>query len=94
MANQESNAKTQYFNAAGDEALLKTGPGIVGRLVIHTVGTSATVSLYDSLSATGDIIYTWATAEGKIDVELDARFSTGLYLDISGTGPGGFVTFS
>lgn len=94
MANQESNANTTYFDASGDEALLKSGPGIVGRLVIHTVGTTATVILYDSLTATGNILYSWASADGKIDIELDARFRTGLYLDISGTTPGGFVTWS
>jgi len=94
MANPENNANTTYFDASGDEALLKTGRGRLGRLVIHTVGTAATVILYDALSATGNILYSWASADGKIDVELDARFATGLYLDISGTTPGGFVTWS
>lgn len=94
MANQENNDNTTYFDASADEALLKSGPGRVGRLVIHTVGTTATVILYDALTATGNILYSWVTADGKIDVELDARFETGLYLDISGTTPGGFVTWS
>lgn len=94
MANRENNANTSYFDASGDAALLKTGPGVIGKLVIHTVGTGATVILYDNTAASGNILYSWATADGKVERSLDARFETGLYLQITGTTPGGIVTWS
>lgn len=94
MANRESNANTTYFDASDDAALLKTGAGVVGKLIIHTVGTTAVVILYDALTATGNILYSWVTADGKIEKNLDARFTTGLYLQITGTTPGGIVTWS
>lgn len=46
--------------------LLKTGDARLARLVIQTVGTTWTITIYDALSAVaGKEIVQWVTADGK-----------------------------
>ena len=91
---RENNSKTKYFATSSDDALLVTGPGYVGRLAISGVGTTATVTIYDGVAAAGNILWSWVSADGKINQLLDAKFTTGLYIDITGTTPVGFLTYA
>lgn len=91
---RESNSKTKYFATSSDDALLISGPGYVGRLAISGVGSGATVTVYDSTTASGNVLWQWATADGKINHLLDAKVTTGLYIDITGTTPVGFLTYA
>jgi len=73
-----------------DAAPIKTGSGILGRVII-TGGTSATAILYDNTAASGtQIINVQATTistGGPVTVEVGGAFATGLTLDMGGTSP-------
>lgn len=91
---REYNSKTYNFDDNTDDRLLITGPGWVGRLCISGVGTAATVNVYDNTSASGVVIYSWVTADGKINQLLECKVTNGLYIDIGGTTPVGFITYA
>lgn len=64
---------------------LATKPGILGRLFITEVGTTATVDIYDDPSTTNNKFVTWVSADGKVDWELNIPFSRGLTVITGGT---------
>lgn len=76
--------------ATTTDTLIKTGSGILGTTFIGSHSTDVTVNFYDSLTvgtATNTIVSDSAlnatNATGKMP---GAQFSTGLYMDIIGTG--------
>lgn len=75
-------------------ATLSSGPGYVGRLAITSVGSGATIIVYDDNDAgTTKPLWSWATAEGKINQLLDCRFTTGLRVVFTGTGAVGWISW-
>lgn len=91
-----SNDFTYLFSTAVSATNLKTTPGRIGRLVIYSVGNGGSVNIYDATSGTDNQLYAWVTADGKASIELDARFTTGLRIEVAGTttAPKGFITYS
>lgn len=93
MANRESNANTTHLTAAAT-TVIKAKPGFIGRLVITAVGSSATVVIYDNASAgSGDVLWSWATADGKGSFAMEARADNGITIVVGGS-PAGYVTWS
>jgi hypothetical protein len=70
-----------------------SGAGFLGRLVIHTVASSTTIIIYDGITASGTIIYSWVAADGKVDLELNYPFSTGLTIVMSDHATAGVITY-
>ncbi|MGD9889882.1 MAG: hypothetical protein AB7U18_01135 [Dehalococcoidia bacterium] len=69
--------------------LLKTGQGKMGRLIIQTVGTTWTITIYDALSAvSGKEIVQWVTADGKGPFTYDIPCKTGICVVSGGTTAG------
>lgn len=69
--------------------LLRTGQGQVGKLIIQTVGTSWTITIYDALSAvSGKEIVQWVTADGKGPFEYLIPCATGICVVSGGTTAG------
>lgn len=63
---------------------LKNAAGVVHGFCVNTVGTTSTLTLYDSLTATGKKIGTWTTVvQGCFN--LDANFTIGLTAVTGGT---------
>lgn len=89
---EQPNQNTNAFTGAGTTTL-KTGKGVLGRLTVHTVGTTATIILYDNTAGSGTILYSWATADGKVNLPLEIRFSIGLTVVVTNS-PGAIVTWS
>jgi len=82
------------FTAAGT-VQVKTGKGILGRLVVSAVGTTATVNVYDDTGAgTSNLLWSWATADGKLNQWLDVPFDNGLKVVVTGTSPTIYITWS
>lgn len=74
-----------YTNlAAAGGTQVKAGIGWLGGVTVNTGIASATVTLYDSLTATGTKIAT-ISAAAPLSLPFGVRFSTGLYAVVSGT---------
>lgn len=74
---------TKYFNLSADQ-LVKTGEGtIVGIFVASS--SSGTIKLWDNTSAATTVLVNTFSAIGGTWYPLPFRFTTGLYVDISGT---------
>ena len=73
------------YSTAQAGTQIKTGAGILKRVVISNPGTAMTIALYDALSATNPIA-TIAAAFGAL--EFNVSFATGLFVVIAGTAVG------
>lgn len=77
-----------YKRLTGD-GLVKTGVGSVHTVVFSATGsvTAGVITLYDSTTETGTIIWsgTIQTGPNPVSITLDAAFSTGLYVGYDGT---------
>jgi hypothetical protein len=72
------------FAAATAGTLIKSGPGSPADVVINT-GAIGTISLYDSLSASGQVIAVISTA-APIRLSFGVAFATGLFAVVTGSG--------
>lgn len=90
-----SNDNTYSFTANVAATNLKATPGVLGRVAIHTVGTTATLDIYDSAAGTDRPLWSWVSADGKVNLELNVRFGTALRFVTTGAAPcKGFVTYT
>lgn len=77
---------TFITNATADLAI-KARPGYVKQIVISNVTVAGTLTLYDSLTETGTILFqvTLAISNVPIVVPLEGNFGTGLFCGFDGT---------
>jgi hypothetical protein len=86
-------AATILGNRAGRTAIitaneanqLVTGTGILRRVIVNNVGTSATLDIYDHDSTTTNKVFEWVSADGKVVREVDLPFNLGLHVVTGGT---------
>lgn len=86
-------AATVLGNRAGKTAILAaaetnqlvTGTGILHRVIVNNVGTTATLDIYDATSGTSNKIFEWVSADGKVRADLDLPFQNGLRAISGGT---------
>lgn len=83
---------------AATNAAIKSGPGTLHTVTLNTQVASATVTIYDSLTATGTKIATITTpasvlTSGPITVPYDIAFQTGLTVVTVGTNADVTVTY-
>jgi hypothetical protein len=64
--------------------LVKTGAGTLHRIVVNNPGTAATITIYDSTTATGTKIGTIAVGVTQTSIAYEAFFSTGLTIVTTG----------
>lgn len=81
-----------FFNiAAAGTQVLKSGPGLLHRIVINTFTASQVITIYDSLSGAGTKIGTITFPasllnNGPVSVEFNCTFATGLtFVTATGT---------
>lgn len=68
--------------------VVKPGPGMMASLVINSCGGASTITLYDSLTATGTVIGVPAFTATNVTpqkLEYDLNFNTGLVAVGTGT---------
>ncbi len=73
------------LQSTGVTDLLKTGAGFFHNASCHTVGTTWTIDVFDSIDGTGNKIWSWVTADGKGPFALQIPFATGLSVTTTGT---------
>ncbi len=91
-------AATVLGNARGSAAILavaeanqlKTGTGLLKRIIVNNVGTTLTLDVYDHATTTTNKIFEWVSADGKVVRELGIPFQNGLRAVVTGT-PGNVV---
>jgi len=95
MAAKEANANTTFLTNNAT-TVIKATPGFIGKLVITNVGTTATVDIYDNASAgSGNIMWAYVTADGKVSIDLQARCANGITIVVNNGGAiAGYVTWS
>ena len=79
------NAGGIFLNYPANNAgvQIKTGLGVLQRLVINTAGLTSAVEFYDGTDSTGNVIGIFSTlAQGSI--EIGAQFATGLFMAATG----------
>lgn len=78
---------TSYLNiATAVTTLVKTGAGMLGRVVINTKGTVAsTITIYDALTATGTPIAIIDSLSLSGTFSYDIAFAIGLCIVTTGT---------
>jgi hypothetical protein len=64
-------------------ALVKSGAGTLGRLIINTAGAGSSAAIYDGLSASGTLIATVSTATQN-SLSFGIAFAAGLCVVTSG----------
>ena len=79
-------ALTQEFNPVNlsASALIATGHGVAGGILVNST-TGGTLTLYDSLTASGTKITNATTLNAGTMVWLNSTFLVGLYAQIGGT---------
>lgn len=66
--------------------LAKTGAGVLGTIILGTVASTSTITVYDGIDATGSIItiINPAGATTGTALQLDVEFNTGLFVVTAG----------
>jgi uncharacterized protein (AIM24 family) len=88
MANKQAAVAVNgdaFHNLTGNATTtVKTGSGVLERIVINTAGTSSTITVYDNTAGSGTKI---ATASGNAQTVLsyNVRFATGLTIVTTGS---------
>lgn len=72
--------------AANTGTLIKTGPGLLGTVIINVAGTGTTLTLRDGTDNTGTIIATIDTTT-RTSLQYGIPFSVGLYAVPAGSSP-------
>ena len=82
----ESGDDYTYLNVTTNESVAAqvSGLGILKSIIINEAGTATTLAVYDSLTAAGALIGTWATA-AQLVFPVNAVFQTGLSFVTAGT---------
>lgn len=85
----------QYNNiTTNTNTQVKTGSGYLHTLVINTVGTGETLTLFDNTSCAGTKIATITAVAGVGVYPFDSQFTFGLCVTTAGTTPGDYtITF-
>lgn len=78
---------------ANATTVAKTGKGILCKLIVYGVGSSGTVDVYDNTAGSGTKLWAYVTADGKVALDLNVRFTTGLTIVVAG-GCLGYVTYN
>lgn len=86
-------AATVLGNARGSAAIvatneanqLKSGTGLLKRIIVNNVGTLATIDIYDHATTTTNKIFEWVSADGKVVRDLMIPFQNGLRVVTGGT---------
>ncbi len=74
-----------HFNATTAGTLVKTGNGILGRVIIGDAGSAMVVTIYDGTSTAGNVV---AVLKVAGSFEFNVEFATGLFVVIAATTPG------
>jgi hypothetical protein len=61
------------------------GAGILKHFLVNNAGTGVVFTVYDSIGTTDGPIWRYATAQGRVNVELGCIVQNGLYVVVSGT---------
>lgn len=77
----------RYFNATGTTTI-RNGPGRLARVILSSLGTSATMTIYDNTAGSGTIIGVINLASTVGTFEFNVAFTTGLTVVIAGTAAG------
>jgi hypothetical protein len=83
-------AGSHFLNIAGAATtLVRTGPGILERLVVNRAIASGVITIYDNTAGSGTLIATithpGTLLQNQYDLEFGVRFSTGLTIVTSST---------
>jgi hypothetical protein len=83
-----------YKNLAAS-GLVKTGPGALHAIVLTAGSDAATAVVYDNAAGSGDVILSLGApvADKTVAAVLDAVFSTGCYVVLTGTDPSCTVSY-
>jgi hypothetical protein len=73
------------FSQISASAAVKSGPGLLGGVFVSSVTGSPTVTIYDNTAASGTKIADAFVPTAAKAYPFPSRFSTGLYVAISGT---------
>lgn len=71
----------------------KSTKGILCKLIVFGIGSGGTVDVYDNTAGSGTKLWAWVTADGKVALDLNVRFSTGLTVVVAG-GALGYITYN
>ncbi len=91
-------SQSSYFNTSGGSVLtylniptstttvVKTGSGFLHSIIINTIGTTSTVTVYDNTAASGTKIATLSSVVQNFML-YDCKFTTGLTIVTAGGAP-------
>ena len=76
-----------HLATSGNQATLKTGAGLLGRVIINSFTASGQVTLYDGTATTGSVIAIvklngTAASEPPYVAPYDVAFSSGLFINL------------
>ena len=80
----------------GDTRIVRNGAGILHAITINLAGTgSGNVVIYDGIDATGTAIATFTPSalDQPVSLVVDARFTTGIYVEGANTADAWEMTF-
>jgi hypothetical protein len=66
----------------------KNKRGKLGKLIVSGVGTAWTIDIYDDPTTTNNVVYSWVTADGKVNLDLEIPLANGLTIVSGGTTAG------
>lgn len=95
MAQVQAGNDNTTFLTLNATTVIKGKSGFLGKLVITNVGTTATVVIYDNATVgSGNVLASWATADGKGPFEFKARAVNGITVVVSNSSQAGYITWS
>ena len=84
-AQTNNGGNAAIISASETNAGLKTGKGVLGRVFVTNVGSTATLKVYDDPTTSNNQLVDWASADGKVNWELNIPFTTGLTVITAGS---------
>lgn len=69
----------------------KARRGKLAKLIVSSVGTAWTITIYDDPSTTNNPVYAWVTADGKVNLDLEIPMANGITIVSGGTTAGNAV---
>lgn len=98
VLNRPSGDTALNIPTAASNAAIKTGAGVFRKLIINTPIAAGTVTVYDSLTATGTKIATVTLpatliSDGMVEADYNCAFSTGLTVVTTGSNMDTTITY-
>ena len=96
MATEIDAGQVATILGAAATTQIKAKPGKVAKLLVFSVGSGATIDIYDHASANSNQVWSWVTADAKVslDLQIPCKYGIRVVVTVVTTAPAFVIVWS